>query len=171
MMLLPLNPGNSGETLLNLKGQCWASTPYGRWRAKHRHCTSVSWDRKYWKSMPPPTRRAVRCSSCEQILREKILLKSIVPTVGPRSNTIADAQVYEPFGIPKRLKMWLFPVGLRRGNIQTGHQQLGNLPWQCKGQHPLITNPPVLIADASLCICRCKTWGHLHNLFTQAEFS
>ena len=46
---------------------------------------------RYWKSMPPFSRRAVRCSSCEQILREKILIESIAPTAGPGSN-IADAR-------------------------------------------------------------------------------
>ena len=54
--------------------------------------------------------------------------------------------------------------------MQTGHQQLGNLPWQCKGQHHLSRTSGFLIADASLCYLPMQNMGAIYTYLLKQNF-
>lgn len=167
-----LNPGNSGGPLLNLKGQLLGINTFmvdgGQNIGIALPFHEIRKVLEVYASIQPD--RAVRCSSCEQILREKNPIEKYCPNCGARVKHIADAQVYEPFGIPKKIEDVLSQLGYdveicRRGinNWEISH---GSARVNITYHEP----SGFLIADASLCYLPMQNMGAIYTYLLKQNF-
>lgn len=167
-----LNPGNSGGPLLNLKGQLLGINTFMVDGGQNIGIALPYHEIKkvldvYATILPE---RAVRCASCDQILKEKKPVEKYCPNCGARIKHIADAEVYEPFGIPKKIEDVLSQLGY---DVEICRRGMNN--WeitQGSARVNITYHEPsgFLIADASLCYLPMENMGEIYTYLLRQNF-